>query len=72
MDWLAKHSEIEAKDVIGKGPIGNYFRGTWKGKEVKKNIIICVMSFINMESKGGIEVFDKSKAQGRRPVQIDG
>lgn len=38
--WLANISDIEVKDVIGKGPIGDYYRGYWKGKEVAVKVLV--------------------------------
>lgn len=38
--WLASNSDIEIKETIGKGPIGDYFTGNWKGKEVAVKVLV--------------------------------
>jgi serine/threonine protein kinase len=38
--WLAKSTDIEIKEVIGKGPIGDYYRGYWKGQEVAVKVLV--------------------------------
>jgi hypothetical protein len=38
--WLANNADIEVRDPIGKGPIGDYFVGQWKGKEVAVKVLV--------------------------------
>lgn len=40
MKWIAINSEITRKDLIGKGAIGDYYRGLWKGIEVAVKFLV--------------------------------
>jgi serine/threonine protein kinase/ABC-type branched-subunit amino acid transport system substrate-binding protein len=40
VSWLAHSSDIEQRELIGKGPIGDYFRGNWKGRDVAIKVLV--------------------------------
>lgn len=34
LPWIISFSSLNLKENVGHGPIGDYFRATWKSKEV--------------------------------------
>jgi hypothetical protein len=43
--WIASSSDVDIREIIGKGPIGDYYKGAWKGQEV------CVKVLVNQKLK---------------------
>ena len=40
VDWIAKDGDITSRVPIGKGGIGDYYKASWKGKEVALKVLV--------------------------------